>query len=95
MNVNSEDIELYKTSLNDYTVEIDEKSKEIVDKNLHSFIGLVAYAFNNDIDDEIPKWLVAYIEEYASDIEKQSQKENYLHMMQNFEGYLSKKGRVA
>lgn len=95
VNVNSEDIELYKTSLNDYTVEIDEKSKEIVDKNLHSFIGLVAYAFNNDIDDEIPKWLVAYIEEYASDIEKQSQKENYLHMMQNFEGYLSKKGRVA
>lgn len=89
----SDDVELYKMSLEDYTVEIDERKKQIVDKNIKSFIALVAYAFNNETDGEIPGWLINYTNNNIT--YKSNQKENFLHMKEDFDLYLFKKGVAA
>lgn len=93
MDIDSEDVDLYKLSLDDYTVEIDESSKQMVDNNIQSFVALVAYAFENEIDGKIPNWLVDYTHRVTT--YSQSQKENYLHMKKDFENYLTKKGVAA
>lgn len=91
--IDSEDIELYELSLDDYTVEIDENAKQIVDKQIQAFVALVAYAFPKEVDDEIPDWLVDYTHRVTT--YSQNQKENYLHMKSDFENYLCKKGAAA
>lgn len=91
--IEPEDVELYELSLGDYTVEIDENAKQIVDKQIQAFVALVAYAFKKEIDGKIPDWLVDYtnrIKTYS-----QNQKKNYLHMKSDFENYLVKKGVAA
>lgn len=93
VDIDSEDIELYQLSLDDYTVEIDESSKQIVDKNIQSFVALIAYAFSKEIDDDIPDWLVDYT--HRTSTFGHNQKENYLHMKQDFENYIAKKGVAA
>lgn len=89
----SEDVELYKLSLEDYTVEIDEETKQAVDKNAPAFVALVAYAFSKDIDNEIPGWLVDLTNRKT--ICNQNQKELFLHIKQDFMEYLKRKGRAA
>lgn len=91
--IKPEDVELYELSLEDYTVEIDEDTKQIVDKQIQAFVALVAYAFAKEADAEIPNWLVDYT--YRLTAYSQNQKENYLHMKEDFENYLSKKGVAA
>lgn len=87
------DVELYELSLKDYTVEIDETVKQLVDKHIQSFVALVAYAFAKEADDNIPNWLVNYT--HRTTTYSQNQKENYLHMKNDFENYLRKKGTAA
>lgn len=85
-----DDVELYEISLDDYTVEIDETVKQIVDEHVKSFVALVAYAYNKEEDDKIPDWLADYtnrITTYNSD-----QKENYIHMKNDFDSYIQKNG---
>lgn len=87
------DVEIYESSLNDYTVEIDESAKQIVDENIQSFVALVAYAFTKDVDDEIHGWLINYA--LNPIMHSHGQKENYLHMKKDFKDYLYKKGVAA
>lgn len=89
--VDQEDIELYKMSLDDYTIEIDGKAKRIVDKNIRSFVAMVAYAFSQDIDGEMSKWLPDYFKRNTTCTEK-NQKQNYLHMKQDLINYMKKTG---
>lgn len=91
--IDPEDAELYELSLEDYTVEIDEDAKQIVDKYIQSFVALVAYAFQKEMDGEIPDWLVDYTHRTIAYL--QNQKENYLHMKEDFDNYLVKKGVAA
>lgn len=91
--IDSEDVDLYELSLEDYTVEIDEEAKQIVDKHIQPFIALVAYAFQKEMDGEIPDWLVDYT--HRKTTYSRNQKENYLHMKSDFDNYLSKKGVAA
>lgn len=91
--IDPEDVELYELSLEDYTVEIAEDTKQIVDKQIQAFVALIAYAFPKEVDDEIPNWLVDYTHRVAT--YSQDQKENYLHMKSDFENYLEKKGVAA
>lgn len=93
VDINPDDVELYELSLEDYTVEIDENKKQIVDKHIQSFVALVAYAFQKEMDREIPDWLVDYTHREKTYL--QNQKENYLHMKEDFENYLVKKGAAA
>lgn len=89
----TDDIALYELSLEDYTVEIDENAKKIVDKNRQAFIALVAYAYLKEEDAEIPGWLVIYTQKALTF--SHNQQENYLHMKQDFESYIAKKGVAA
>lgn len=91
--IDPEDVELYELSLEDYTVEIDEDTKQVVDKQIQAFVALVAYAFAKEADAEIPNWLVDYTHRITTYL--QNQKENYLHMKSDFDNYLSKKGVAA
>lgn len=91
--LNSDDVELYEESLDDYTIEIDESAKQIVDEHVKSFVALVAYAYHKEEDDKIPDWLVDYTNRITT--YERNQKENYLHMKQDFEDYITKKGVVA
>lgn len=91
--IDPEDVELYELSLDDYTVEIDENAKQTVDKQIQAFVALVAYAFGKEVDDEIPNWLVDYTSRVTT--YSQNQKENYLHIKEDFENYLYKKGVAA
>lgn len=84
--LSSDDVELYEMSLDDYTVEVDESAKQIVDRNIQSFVALVAYAFCKEIDDKIPDWLVNYTSRITT--YNKDQKENYLHMKQDLEEYV-------
>lgn len=93
IDINPEDVELYQLSLNDYTVEIDEEAKQIVEKQFQAFVALVAYAFRKEVDDELPGWLVDYTHRALT--YSNNQKENYLNMKSDFENYLTKKGMAA
>lgn len=88
-----EDVELYELSLEDYTVEVDENAKQIMDKHIQSFVAVVAYAFQKEMDDAMPGWLVEYMNKNI--VYTDNQKENYLHMKDDFENYLVKKGVAA
>lgn len=87
--IEPEDIETYEESLYDYTIEIDENGKRIVDNNIQAFVALVAHAFSKEEDDNIPKWLIEYINKDI--VYTQNQKENYLHMKQDFNKYIKQK----
>lgn len=91
--IDTEDVALYELSLEDYTVEIYEDAKQIVDKHMQPFVALVAYAFLKEVDGEIPEWLVDYTHRVTA--YSQNQKENYLHMKNDFDKYLCKKGVAA
>ena len=85
-----DDVELYEVSLDDYTVEIDESSKQMVDEHVKSFIALVAYAFHKEEDEKLPDWLVDYTKRITK--YNKNQKENYLHMKNDFDSYILKNG---
>lgn len=91
--INLEDAELYELSLDDYTVEIDKNAKQIVDKQIQAFVALVAYAFAKEVDADIPDWLVDYTHRVVT--YSQDQKKNFLHMKNDFDNYLVKKGVAA
>lgn len=91
--IDPEDVEVYELSLEDYTVEIDEDAKQVVDRQIQAFVALVAYAFGKEVDDAISGWLVKYMDKNVT--YSQNQKENYLHMKEDFENYLVKKGAAA
>lgn len=88
-----DDINTYEDTLYGYTAKIDKDAKQIVDKQIQAFVALVAYAFPKEVDDEIPNWLVDYTHRVAT--YSQDQKENYLHMKNDFDNYLVKKGVAA
>lgn len=88
VDINPDDVELYELSLEDYTVEIDENKKQIVDKHIQSFVALVAYAFRQEKDDKISDWLVNFTNRTIT--YSYREKENYLHMKKDFELYLKK-----
>lgn len=88
-----EDIELYRISMEDYTVEISECKKRQVDRNIKSYIALIAFAFSKEVDQVIPEWLVDYTNRNST--YKQDPKDNYLHMKKDLEEYLHRKGSAA
>lgn len=88
-----DDINTYEDTLHSYTEKIGEDAKQIVNKQIQEFVALVAYAFPKEVDDEIPNWLADYMHRVTT--YSQNQKENYLHIKNDFENYLVKKGVAA
>lgn len=86
--VTEEDIELYESAFEDYTVEVDNKSKLLDQKNRLSWIGLVTYAFQNDKDMELNLWMPQYFKEHSTYL--RNQKENYIQMKDSFDLFCKK-----
>lgn len=83
-NITKEDIEEYEEVLDVLTLNVDNSSELMDEKNRNSLVGIVAYSFENDID--LDDWIVHYFKRNNTYI--RNQKENYLHMkkdLNNFE----------
>lgn len=81
--ITESDIEVYEDSLDDYTVEIPYDSKILDSKNVKSMIAICAYAYQ--VDEDLDKWLVDYVERHDDYI--LDQKENYTYMKNDFDKF--------
>ena len=84
--VTQEDIEDYEGDLEILSLDVDNESKLLDDKNKPSLIAMVAYGYMNDVS--IDSWFKTYFENNNTYL--LNQKENYLHMKTDFEKYLDK-----
>ena len=78
------DMEGYKQTLDDLTIEVDNKSKLLEPENMKSMLAMVAYSYVNDVD--LDEWIVDYFNrnnDYIKD-----QKENFLHMVKDLSKFL-------
>lgn len=76
-----EDIDDYYDMLNDY--KMDKKSALLGWENEPSLIGMIAYSCANDVN--LDEWFIDYFKKHSSFIA--DQKQNYLHMLNDFEKF--------
>ncbi|GLB26534.1 hypothetical protein LXJ15735_27750 [Lacrimispora xylanolytica] len=76
-----EDIDDYYDMLNDY--KLDKKSALLGWENEPSLIGMIAYSCANDVN--LDEWIIDYFKKHSSFIA--DQKQNYLHMLNDFEKF--------
>lgn len=79
-----EDIDVYTDDFKLLTLEVDNESNLMEERNLPSMLGIIAYSYMNDI--EIDKWFVRYFKEnnkYCI-----NQRENYLNMKRSLDSYV-------
>jgi DNA-directed RNA polymerase specialized sigma24 family protein len=80
-----EDVELYLSIFDEWTLDIDNTSKLINLDNLPSLIGIVGYACDLECDDIAQSWFVEFAKKNSTyNVE---QKENYLHMKDDLDGF--------
>lgn len=84
-----EDIDFYKSLLEDYTVEVSEESPLLEIENTPSLIAMVGRACEDEKDDSLPKWFVRFFANNNTYIK--DQKENYLHMKKDFDNFVRAK----
>lgn len=73
-----EDVELYLSMLDEWTLDIDNDSKLINLDNLSSLVGIVGYACDYECDDIAQSWFVEFAKKNSTYIV--NQKENYTYM---------------
>lgn len=83
--VTQEDMEFYEDMLCDWTVEVDNRSKLLSEANHLSMLGIVVYAIEKEID--LVDWMIKFFQCNHAYI--QNQKENYLHMRNDLEQFIS------
>lgn len=87
-----EDIDFYKSLLEDYTVEVNENSSLLEAENTPSLVAIVGSACEEEKDEVLPKWFVRFFANNNTYIK--DQKENYLHMKKDFDDFVKTKGGV-
>lgn len=91
--VTDEDIELYEIMANDISEVIEDIDSEFLsDGNRPSFVALVGYAVKEDTDKLLKEWLAAFEKKNSL---MRNQKQNYLHMKEDFEGFLAGENRIS
>lgn len=88
IDVTDDDIEVYEDVLDELTLNVDNSSKLMDKANRPSFIALIAYSFNEDID--LDSWIVDFFKRNNTYISNQA--ENYLYMKKDVERYFKKVG---
>lgn len=88
-NFESEDIELFEETFNDYTINVNNNSSLLRQENRRSFIALIAYVFLNELDNYMEEWMIQYFAIHKSFIS--DQKENYLYMKKDLDNYIQLK----
>lgn len=85
-----EDIELYETMLDDY-IKLDSPIRN--DRNIAPLIALVAYCCQKELDQQLELWLKNVT--ITNNAYFQNEKENFIHMKQDFLEHINQKGAVA
>lgn len=91
--IEQDDIELYEDCLNDLTLSLDKDVMLIERQNHYSLVALMAYACKCDKDIYVNNWLPKFLGENKSYIK--DQRENYMHMKQDFSKYIDKIERIG
>lgn len=78
-----EDVELYSSMLDDYTVEVDNNTKLLDEQNRPSLVALIGYACENEIDDQLKEWIMKFFAN--NNMYKLNQKDNYIYMRDSFQ----------
>lgn len=78
-----EDIDQFEEIFDELTLNVDNGSRLMDEKNRPSFITLIAYSFKNDMD--LDEWLVDYFKNNSTYFV--NQKKNYLHMKKDLDEY--------
>ena len=84
--VTEEDVEFYSDMLDTFTLEVDNNTKLLDDRNRPSLVALVVYACKTDNDDIFTEWIKHWFLNNDSYI--LNQKNNFLHMKKDFDEYL-------
>lgn len=89
-NITADDIADYKQFYeDDIKIEVDNSSKLLEEKNINSMMAMIAYVMNSNIKINVFKeWLVNFFNNNKTYIA--DQKQNFLHMVSNFENYNNK-----
>ena len=82
-NVTDEDIELYSDMLDDLTLEVDNNTKLLDERNRPSLIALVGYACENECDDLLNEWIKRWFVAHTTYI--LNQKDNYINMVSSLQ----------
>lgn len=91
LDATEEDIAEYKEDLEILSLDLDNTSKLLEERNLPSLIAIIAYGYKEDIF--IDKWLVNFFKQNNTYI--LNQKRNYLYMKKDLDNYIkSNKGKV-
>lgn len=85
--VTGEDVEFYSDMLDTFTLEVDNNTKLLDDRNRPSLVALVVHACKTDNDDIFTEWIKHWFLNNDSYI--LNQKNNFLHMKKDFDEYLS------
>lgn len=84
-----EDVEQYEEVFEHLTLNVDNSSRLMDAINRPSFVALIAYSFDRDID--LDDWIVSFFARNHSYI--RNQKENYVHMKRDLEQFISNRHR--
>lgn len=88
-NVSDDEMEIYEIETNDVSEVIENiESDFLSNRNRPSFVALVAYAFKENADDKLKEWLKNYEKQCCLIL---NQKENYLHMRNDFDLFIKNK----
>lgn len=86
-NVYDEDMEIYEMEANDVSEVIEDIDSELLSEEYRpSFVALTAYAYKHNISDILRMWLSDFSKH--DDLIK-GQKENYLHMREEFDNFVN------
>lgn len=83
-----EDVKIYSDMLDDYTLEVDNNTKLLDERNRPSLVALVGYACENECDEEFTEWIKQWFA--ANTVYILNQQRNYEMMLSSFQ-----KGQVA
>ena len=86
-------MDFYSDMLDDLTIEVDNNTKLLDEHNRPSLIALVGYVCENEYDDVFNEWIKQWFSTNNSYI--LNQKNNFLHMKQDFDCYFRKVKKVA
>lgn len=88
-----DDIEFYKSLLEAWSVKVDNSSKLLDEGNMKSLLAAIAYSVENELDEEVPAWMVSFFDRNSTYIK--NQKENYTYMINDLNKFIRNKYQLA
>ena len=74
-------------------MEVDNSSKLLEPGNINSLLAVIAYSIENELDEEIPAWMMSFFKRNNTYIK--DQKENYTYMVHDLSEVLRHKYELA